>query len=100
MHILLRTLCGTAVFCLLSAPLSQQALAKDSSDRGSGRGMAIPELMFYEAAEQAVEDGYAVIIPGSGKDAKAVTEDKKTEESQPAAVVKAGDTGDPAPVEK
>ncbi len=34
-----------------------------NEDRGSGSHTPMAEMMFYEAAEQAAEDSYAVIIP-------------------------------------
>ena len=49
-----------SVLCLLSAASGIAASSDLDSKKGSG---PMAEMMLYEAAEQAVEDGYAEIIP-------------------------------------
>jgi DNA replication initiation complex subunit (GINS family) len=90
-----RILLLAAVFSLLAVPLASRAQS-ETRDRGTGKGMPMPELMFYEAAEQAVEDGYAEIIPSSETDKKTAdsgAEEGKKNEPAPAAA----DTGKDEP---
>ncbi len=75
-----------AVLCLLSTANALAASGEATgADRDSGRRMGTPlaEMMFYEAAEQAVEDGYARIIPESEEEGAAEntgeTKSKETE---------------------
>ncbi len=57
-----------STLCLF--PAADSIAASDSSTgpkttKDSKMGTPLAEMMFYEAAEQAVEDGYAEIIPES-----------------------------------
>ena len=89
----------TAIVGLLAIPLTSLAQT-ETKDRGTGKGMPMPELLFYEAAEQAVEDGYAEIIPSSESEKKtadtAAEEGKKSEPTAAAVETAKDDTADKA----
>lgn len=68
-----------SILCLLStADASAGSAESTGPDRDTDRRMGAPlaEMMFYEAAEQAVEDGYGRIVPESEK---GIQEKKTTE---------------------
>ena len=52
-----------SVLCLLPAASGIAASSKLESKKGAQTSAPMAEMMLYEAAEQAVEDGYAEIIP-------------------------------------
>ena len=58
----LQLFCVLSLLCLFPAA---DTFAASTTKSTEGTKMAAPlaEMMFYEAAEQAVEDGYAEIIP-------------------------------------
>ncbi len=61
-----------SIFCLLSTADAFAASGESTGpSRGTDRRMGTPlaEMLLYEAAEQAVEDGYARIIPDSEEEA-------------------------------
>ena len=82
-----------SVLCLFPAAGTVAGPADSTGvDRETGRrtGAPLAEMMFYEAAEQAVEDGYARIIPESeeeGASGQAGEKKGRQEEPGPAAPV-------------
>jgi hypothetical protein len=63
------------IFLILSAG---PAFSGDTRvDRNGKMAAPLAEMMFYEAAEQAVEDGYATIIPDT-ETSKENAQDSKT----------------------
>lgn len=52
-----------SVLCLLPAASGIAASSDLESNKGAQKSGPMAEMMLYEAAEQAVEDGYAEIVP-------------------------------------
>ncbi len=71
--------------CLLTAAAAIAAAPPPTGpSRAEGRQMATPlaEMMFYEAAEQAVQDGYATIVPDEPESKTGENEADKTEPAE------------------
>ncbi len=76
-----RVLITVSIFNLLAAPLTFAGVEKTDNPG------AMPQMLFYEAAEQAAEESYAVIVPSSDeKKAEKEVVDGKAEQATDAAV--------------
>ncbi|MEA2114618.1 MAG: hypothetical protein U9P36_04440 [Thermodesulfobacteriota bacterium] len=82
----LQLFCVLSLLCFFPAADTIAASGSPTGPRSTeGTEMAAPlaEMMFYEAAEQAVEDGYAEIIPENPEDKKTHDlADTKNEQSE------------------
>jgi len=59
----LQLYCALSFLCLFTAASGIAASGDSESNKGARMAAPLAEMLFYEAAEQAVEDGYATIIP-------------------------------------
>ena len=70
------------ILCLFPAANTMCATAGSESTQKTKMSSPLAEMLFYEAAEQAVEDGYATIIPENPEGKKADTVvDTKSEQA-------------------
>ena len=80
----LKFVCAVFIVCSLptagiGAPATTPSTGPTRME-GQQMGSPLAEMLFYEAAEQAVEDSYATIIPDSADK----TDTEKAEKNQPA----------------
>ena len=78
-----RVLITASIFSMLAAPQVFAAGVEELQDAGGG---APAHMLIYEAAEQAAEEKYAVIIPSTDSKQEKKDVDATAEETQETAV--------------